>query len=54
MASPASGISRGMRCFVGFIMLALRGLLDLPRWAGERGKRGGGGGEKPGRRELLG
>lgn len=46
--TPASGISRGMRCFVGVIMPALRGLLDFPRWAqGRRDerRRGGGGGE---------
>lgn len=45
--TPASGISRGMRCFVGIIMPALRGLLDFPRWAQgrrderRRGRRGG-------------
>lgn len=38
--TPVSGISRGMRCFVGVIMPALRGLLDFPRWAqGRRDER---------------
>lgn len=38
--TPASGISRGMRCFVGVIMPVLRGLLDFPRWAqGRRDER---------------
>lgn len=33
VAQPLHRIRRGMRCFVGVIMLTLRGLLDLPHWA---------------------